>query len=193
MKKLLILILLFSCCTKEIQSPEIPESGYTTYTIDKGDHNSTPATVKIYNKDCEISGKFYFNYNSIYNLNSVDQFDWNKLVGYKLDLNNVPSHAAMIGWRYNTDYHTFQICPYFNNNGIVFPNESEIIDINVFEPVNFYIQHKGENGTIKLWNKDFKIEKTVKLKKAGLFSRVHPWFGGNQEAPNKVELYLKID
>jgi hypothetical protein len=187
-------LLLLLACNKAVLEKTLPDpADYKKFSIQQGDHNSTPLLMKMFYQNCYINGKFYFTEASKYNLGDEDQYDFNKLVGFKLDYNPVPNHSALIGWRYDTLMDCFQVAPYFNKNGLVLPLSSEIVDIEPYEVVNYQIKLQGKLATIRLYNEYFDIEKELELKKAGLFTRVHPWFGGNEFAPNDIELYLRIE
>lgn len=182
-----ILSLLFAC--KKTDS--LKNSGFTKYTVNSGDHNSTPFYFKGYVGECNINASAYFTENSVYNLNSVDQLDWNKLDGFKLDYNGVPNHAAMVAWRYNVIDSIFEIAPYFNNNGLVLPDTNEIIKVKPYEIFYYNVSLNGKNSSISITHKLVTITKSRVLRNAFAFTRVSAWFGGNMTAPNKVELFIK--
>lgn len=166
-------------------------SGYQKYSIKSGSHNSTPIYLKTFWNKCNISSSAYFTENSKYYLGDSDQFDWNKLDGFKLDYNSIPNNAAMVAWRYNTLEGTFEVAPYFNKNGIVFPDSSEIIKVNVNEVFSYNVSFDGSNATVAITKNGVIVNKAAVLKKTTLFTRVSVWFGGNRAAPSDLEVFIK--
>ena len=197
MKNILFILLafLFFSCSKQALNPndqdtwKTPET-YTTHSIDSGKHSSSPISTQILWKNSFLSGYAYFDSSSIYHLPNVDSLDWNKLIGYKLDWNSVPNHASMVGWRYNQKNNTFEICPYFNNEGIVFPDEDQILKLELGEPFYYEVSLNGKNAYIRIENQYLEIYKEIELKKAWLYTSVSPWFGGTSKAPNDIKVYI---
>lgn len=190
MKKILLLI---SCslfaCKKEVNQLKL--TGYTKYTVAQGSHNSTPVFLRTFWGGCNINGSAYFTENSKYDLGDSDQYDWNKLDGFKLDFNSVPNNAAMIGWRYNLVDSTFEIAPYFNNYGIVLPDSNQIIKVAVNEVFDYNIRLSGNTATISITKDNITTTKFRVLKYASFFTRVSLWFGGNRVSPKNVEVFIK--
>lgn len=189
-KKLIIAMGLFSflfACKKEVNPLKL--TGFTKYTISQGSHSSSPIFIKPLSGDCTISGEAYFTEDSFYDLGTIDQLDWNKLDGFKLDYNPVPNHAAMIGWRALDS--VIEVGPYFNNKGIVFPDTNEILRIPPFEIFYYTISLRGKVATVSITYNGTTITKSQVLRSAFLYTRVSFWFGGNRTAPNKVECFIK--
>jgi len=190
MKKIFLLSIcaLFGC-KKEVN--EFKLDNYTKYTVNSGSHSSTPVFLKTFINSCNINGSAYFTENSKYNLGTSDQYDWNKLDGFKLDLNSVPNNSAMIAWRYNIVDNVFEIGPYFNNYGLVFPDNNQIIKVGVNEVFGYNVKLSGKVATISITKGNVTVSKVKELKSAFIFTRVSLWFGGNRTAPNKIEVFIK--
>lgn len=190
MKKILIVLALFSCNKADFNQDLDFKKGFTKVTIKENNHSSTPLFTKVYYKNCKFSGKAYFTENSKYYL-SNNSLQWNKLTGFKLDYNTVPNNAGMVAWRYIPSDTIFEVAPYFNKNGIVFPDTNEILRVKVNEQFDFFCQLQGKNATIRISKDSTIIEKQLTLINALFFTRVSVWFGGSEKAPNDIELYIK--
>lgn len=178
--------LIFGC--KKVDQLRV--SGFTKYSVSKGGNSSTPIAFQTFINNCNINASAYFTEKSKYNLVDVDQFDWNKLDGFKLDLNSVPNNSALIGWRYNVVANYFEIAPYFNNNGLVLPDNNEILTILPNEIFTYNVKFSGKKATISITKGNITITKTRQLKSAFIFPRVSLWFGGNKTAPNNLEVFI---
>lgn len=162
------------------------------YIHPKGAHGSEPFTPKIWIR--KVSGIFHFTPEAKYNLNSIEQGDWNKMCGIGFNPLKPNQNAAMIAWRYNTNKQLFEVSPYFNvNSNIVrFDNQpSKIIQLYPFERVEFTIDYWGVNfksTDLKFW---IQTPYPTNLKSNYWTSfRIQPWFGGNKPAPNDIFLHL---
>jgi hypothetical protein len=182
--RILALFLLCSCCKLD--------DGYTRFVTKKGDHRSTPTCLKI-KTDAELSGSVYFTEGSKYELDTANQKNWNKVTGFRLDLNKVPKASAMVVWKYNNRTSLFDVAPYFNKDGIVFPSQSNVISVNTYDLVFFDISCDKVSCFVHVWSGSQEGFGTVELDKGLLVKQVHPWFGGSAVAPNDVEIFLKIN
>lgn len=186
---LVIVYLIFSCQPKPID-PDI-YSKWTPITIKKGDHKSSPIDTKVLTGDCHLEADFKFTEGSRYFLNDIDSLDWNKLFGFKLDYNNVPNHSAMVGWRYSKWNNTWEVCPYFNNDGIVFPDTNEILTVSEKEIIKCEAILQSDKAIIKISANGQSITKTQILKKGVVYTSVGVWFGGNKTAPNDIIVWKR--
>lgn len=183
--RLLLLITFFSCNKSKDMN------GYVKYKVKKGEHASSPLYFYTYVKSCNIKSSAFFTEKSVYDLKNSDQLDWNKLDGFKMDLNRVPTHAAMVAWRYNIVDSVFEVAPYFNNNGLILPEFNEIIKLKEGETFGYNISLYGDNANVTITKGVVTIGKTLKLRSGFILTRVSLWFGGNKKAPNDIEVYIK--
>jgi hypothetical protein len=193
MKKtiLWVSLALFSCQKQEFDIDALKKK-YRRVTIQENTHTSSPLFTKVFYKNCDFTGSAYFTDKSRYYLtNNVLQ--WNKLSGFKLDANSVPNHAGMVAWRYIVNDSIWEVAPYFNKNGIIFPDTNEILRVGMNEVFNFRCKLQGKNATITIFKDSTMITKGVELINALFFTRVSVWFGGTEKAPNFIELYKRIN
>lgn len=156
-------------------------------------HSSVPFTPKCWIKS--IKGRFEFTSKSIYNFDNIDQFDWNKLCGISWNPFQPNQNALMLGWRYRPDIKKFEVCPYINYNGRNIPYElpEQILTFEIRDLGEFFI----DKEEISFRNCEQKGKVSIKVPPGvsghWLTSfRVQPWFGGNNVAPNQVELNLSF-
>ena len=134
-----------------------------------------------------------FTINSAYDLQDVDQFDWNKFTGIAFTPLEPDRNSAMVGWRFNLNTQEFEIAPFYNvDKKRILPNEvTEVISVPAGETFTFDVNYTG----ITL---DYGDQHVVKAYPEGLIpnvwtaARVSGWFGGNEVAPRTVSYYLRL-
>jgi hypothetical protein len=159
-------------------------------TIYKGTHFAIPNSAGLFVK--ETVGTGTFTTNSAYDLQDVDQFDWNKFTGITFTPLEPDRNAAMVGWRYNLSTQEFEIGPYYNvDKARISPNDNQIIRVPVGETFHFDVNYAG----ITLTYEDQRVEKPYPpglTANVWTAARVSGWFGGNEVAPRTVSYFLRL-
>jgi hypothetical protein len=139
-----------------------------------------------------VTGTAMFTEQSIYDLHSVDQYDWNKLTGISFTFLRPDKNALMVAWRYNVADNDFEVAPYYNVDlARILPDEqTEVIKVPIGESFGFTVDYSGI--TLTYGNKTvFKpIPAELPTNQLTAF-RVQPWFGGTSLPPTTLSLYLK--
>jgi hypothetical protein len=92
-----------------------------------------------------VTGSAMFTENSIYDLQSLDQYDWNKLTGISFNFLRPDTNALMVVWRYNVAENVFEIAPYYNVDlARILPDENtEVIKVPIGQSFDFAVDYSG--------------------------------------------------
>jgi hypothetical protein len=154
-------------------------------TITKGTNNPNPYHgYGLVANQKGISSRVRFNDSAKYNLNSRDQFDWNKTFG----LNGSQSGTeCRWGWRWNVAKNCLELYPYIRNNGSIHFDDNLIFsNVPLNEYLNLKIEIKADryvftyNGQCK----EIPVILTGKYNSTCQYNAL--WFGGNSPAPQQV-------
>ncbi len=171
-----------------------------TFTVEKGSHFSFPRTFKLMNKPQEIIWNIILNDDCNYVIRekdgkvSRDQYDWNKLCGVYFSLFNTRKDAAMIGWRYNIENDNIELSPYYHisKSRDMFPT---LITAKRGEPIeiklNMDYKSKTYEWAINVNGKTAEHEMPF-THNNNFCSLINFYFGGNQEAPQKVSAQIGV-
>jgi hypothetical protein len=158
---------------------------------------SFPRTPAFFVKN--VTGSAMFTDSSIYDLHSVDQYDWNKLTGISFNFFHPDQNALMVGWRYNVADNDFEIAPYYNVDfARILPNENpndpnnEVIKVPIGQSFNFAVDYSGITLTYGNQTVFKPIPADLPTNQLTAF-RIQPWFGGTSLPPNRLSLYLKTN
>lgn len=183
MKNIILIFFLFitSCSTNP---PMIDvEDDFTTYGIKQGEHSSGNHISLTLSKKIECL--VVLTETCIYDLNSDDQGDINKLFGLS-DSYNHSDHSARFGWRYFNN--RIEILSYVRRDGnfyyefigVVEPNQINVYKIEILEDkYRFYFNKKILD-----------MDRTSKY--SGIRYKLYPYFGGNNFAPHNVFIKIKF-
>ena len=160
-------------------------------TIYKGTHFAIPNNSGLFVKQTVGTGTFTTN--SAYDLQDVDQYDWNKFTGIAFTPLEPDRNSAMVGWRYNLTTQEFEIAPFYNvDKKRILPNElTEVISVPAGETFTFDVNYTG----ITLRYGDQYVQKPYPvdlIPNVWTAARVSGWFGGNEVAPRTVSYYLRL-
>jgi hypothetical protein len=166
------------------------------FTHLKGQHLSIPSNIlfNIQNKDLPINQlfEFYFTEDNKYSFDDADQFDWNKILGFKGEFFQPMFETVMVGWRYNKAENCFEIIPYFHLGGAEHHfDETKIVKLKTNEKGFCVINIVRENVTCTIYtnnNAQLQTDERVFSKKYNRFWRVGAWFGGQKCSPRKMVL-----
>lgn len=156
------------------------------YTVKKGNHFSFPALYKPFVNS--VKGMARFSTLSEYDIEGVDQGDWNKLAGIAYGL-RPHYNTALIGWRYNEEKNLFEVAPYYNVKGkIVQPRPEDILELKAGDLFSFTINKYGID--IFSHKGGVTIRKPSPVQHTLLNYRVVHYFGGNSPAPSDVSVNI---
>lgn len=162
----------------------------TPIVIFKGTHFSLPRQTVLWVKN--VTGHATFTENSIYDLNSEDQYDWNKLTGITFTPLRPDTDAIMVAWRYNLDSQMFEIGPYYNKDlARIMPTDDQIISVPLGEEFDFAVDYNG----ITLTYGDQTVYKPLPEGLVPNFwtsERISSWFGGTSVAPKTVSYFMHL-
>lgn len=138
-----------------------------------------------------VNGFATFTPKSVYDLHSVDQYDWNKLTGISF---SIPGdvNSSMVAWRYNVTSGEFEVAPFFNVDRVrILPEPAYILSVPIGETFDFAVDYDGISITVG--------DQTVyKATPEGLTPnfwtsyRVSVWFGGTSLPPKLIQLKLRV-
>jgi len=185
------------------------KSGFGKQTVFKGNHYSS--AFPWITTASGLSYQFAFNSTARYNLNNVDQYDWNKLPGMG-DCGSIAlsRNGAMFGWRWNVLTQRVEISAYANrfghhqywdnNQNSVQLVELEMTDIQEFAPLRFDIQIQGSrylftvsgrlpNG--RVINAQSTLARGCESRPNRFKNGSNFYFGGTSVAPASTSGYVK--
>ncbi|MGZ3854579.1 MAG: hypothetical protein ACXVBX_17415 [Flavisolibacter sp.] len=209
---LMMLPLLFACCTKHIdqktikstpQSVEAPAvdktsrtttATFTKFTIQQGAHECDQRTIKsVSGTSMNFVAKF--DSTAIYPAVITDYnhaYDVNKLYGFSEGLNN-QYNSARIGWRWLNG--ELQLFAYVYVNGTLLRDPVSydppfIKSVSVGTEVNCNIAISGNNY---IFTVDGVVVKTARGTSASKYQgyQQFPYFGGTLTAPHLINLLIK--
>jgi hypothetical protein len=139
----------------------------------------------------QVNGFGTFTKNSVYDLNSADQNDWNKLSGISFAIPG-DVNSTMVAWRYNVTSGDFEVAPFFNvDKARILPTQAEIITVPIGDTFDFHVDYDGI--TIGSGDKTvFKATPTGLTPNFWTSYRTSVWFGGTSLPPNLIQLKLKL-
>lgn len=162
------------------------------YTIKAGQHNST-LWPRLWVDESSWDVKGMFTESCIYNLNSFDQLDWNKLFGVGYGFNHM-QNSARWGWRWNLTTELFELAPFCHVNGKMVMDEP----VMVVEPNQHFTLAITDTGVSwKFWcgkdgfNADSEAGEVLHDKLPRWGFRLFPYVGGNN--PAKHNMTIKLD
>lgn len=187
----------FISCTKIDTHHDKP---WKTYTIEAGEHFSSPSYFEIYTAKTRIdSGCIMLDSSMIYDLESTDQLDFNKFRGFRFGagtVDGVPKKTAQVGWRWNTKDSCFEVGPYYNNHPtklIDYPDSNFILCFKPGEIVHFVRRYDRPSGEafIHIWNDSTLIVSHRFMGHYNLYYSTGFYFGGNNSAPHTMKMKIK--
>jgi hypothetical protein len=131
-----------------------------------------------------ISSRVRFNDSARYNLNSRDQFDWNKTFG--LNGSEIGIECRW-GWRWNLDANCLELYPYVRHNGsVIFDNSLIFSGVSLNEWLNLKIEVKSDRYVFTLNGQVKEVFLNLAGKYNGSCQYNALWFGGTSPAPQQV-------
>lgn len=154
-----------------------------TYTCFKNWHWFLPILPRIYffKRNWKWCVKFIEGWN--YDLQGVDQYDWNKLCGVS-NTWNPRKESLRVVWRYNIDYKIITVSVFLERNSVF---ESYLsIDLVKEKIANISFKKLGDKTKVTINDQsqvfDFKLN--------NISYKSMCYFGGNKTAPNKMKINI---
>lgn len=189
-----LIFLLGMACLLQACVPDFLLPNPELVVIEAGEHEPFPKrkTGLLINPHT-ISATVTFDSTCIYDLKSVDQHDWNKVIGLGFvgsknqDLGSAPHQVdgARIGWRWSPDCGCIELAAYAYVDGQRISFKIGEAKINQPTPMVIKIDYdKKEYRVMEGTPIPFTHNKTFAYK-TGLY------FGGNQPAPHRIQVRIK--
>lgn len=127
------------------------------YLIKKGKHYSFRFPFLVWNKK-RMEVKFRFDDSAVYQIDSKNQSDWNKIFGFSRGFHH--RNSIRLAWRWNQKISKVEIAEYRYTDGIrsyskpilaINPNETHTLEISIGNPSSFklgYILYPYFGGNI---------------------------------------------
>lgn len=158
-------------------------------------HFAIPSWFKLKMKPLGLHYKIKFNDSCRYNLDNLDQQDWNKLNGITNAVfgNAQYSQTFMMVWRYNVITKKFEIGAYLHNypeqerstpedNKTVYVMDGDSCDVMVL--IQDKIRLNIDNSTVEI---------PTNIKFNHIVRETNPWFGGNNPAPQFIHFEVEFN
>lgn len=133
--------------------------------------------------------KVTFDLNCLYDLNSIDNLDINKLYGFSFG-NNHHKNSIRIGWNCQEKNDKISLFAYWYQNGD--RNSIKLLDVDIFQEIQITMINLPSSNKcqIVIGKNIFSIPFNYKdIERKGW--RLFPYFGGNQKTPHAMNIYLE--
>lgn len=174
----------------------------TIYTVQPGKHDFWPPEPRT----PVLSGGFSWQWDVVfdascrYSLPGEDQKDFNKGGGVSMRMFSNNRDAVMWAWRYNPKGDKVDITLYVNRNGkneIGEPGKLVLLGVPVAERVRITLTYSGGgNWSLTAAHRDASgrvvdiATMYNNIKTPAVLWRLGLWFGGNQPAPNEMQVWV---
>ncbi len=156
---------------------------YKTFTIKQGKHRSTNALS--YSKDTMFNWNIEFDSSAIYVIDSTNQLDINKLIGWSDCGEDHMEASIRFGWRWVND--SLEIHWFKHENGNF--SFAKITNVYLCKPYNYYLR-------IHTWDYEMQVDgvkvfiprNCVKQRRR---YQLYPYFGGDEVAPHDITIKIK--
>lgn len=155
----------------------------TVYTIKKGEYYSDAKHKVIANK---LKYQIKFDQSAVYKIDSVNQYDINKLFGFNGCYATHDYISARFGWNYVND--SVKIYYYIYDHGKRIYGYLTSVNINEF--YTYELIQTTKDYTFKIKDITYVHKKSTKCL-AQFNYHLWPYFGGNIPAPHEVKIYFK--
>lgn len=197
----LLSLLLFAGCSKPssdgdavnnensgdgiINGRAVKTAQYTKYTIRKGEHYCDQNTVKMI-KVSQMNFMVKFDNTAMYQtIDPVNQYDINKLYGFS-EGNNHQYNSARIGWAWNDG--ALRLYAYAYNNGI--RQSQEITTVAIGSEISCSISLSGYNYIFTVNGVSVTLPRASSTSSTSGY-QLYPYFGGDEVAPNDINIWIK--
>jgi hypothetical protein len=129
-----------------------------------------------------------FDESARYDLESNDQDDINKLMGFAEANSHHHDNSARIGWRYSVDKDQIEIFSYIYDGGDLI--YQHLADVNINETIAYQINLFEDEYEFVVNGIVFRQERNADHM-TGVYYMLFPYFGGNSVAPHDISIYIK--
>lgn len=159
---------------------------FIKYTILQGQHYCDKS-VYVATKYQQLSFIVKFDSSAIYkNVQSVNQYDINKLFGFSDNNALHQAYSARFGWRWSNN--ALRIFAYVYNNGIRITKELATVVIGA--EINCTIKVTSTNYIFILNGKETLMPRESTTVTADGY-KLYPYFGGDETAPHNIFILIK--
>ena len=155
------------------------------YRHPKGVHFSLPFRFNATRKN-KFRVWFYFDSSAVYVHPDSDQFDYNKLWGYKKKFFYPMRQSFMIGWRYIPNNGRIDVNAYGHAKKGDRQISSPLLSAKIKKW--YYVDVEVFEGHVEMRYKE-RLE-VVEGKFQGLKYLINPWFGGQKVPPHSVKMQI---
>lgn len=164
------------------------------YKVKKGRHAFWPFAGSVLCNPSYLIYEVVFDNPAKYNLNTNDQFDWNKGGGLSYNMFTNHKNSAMWAWRYSPLYEKFHLTYYVHDGDKIRKGDLDYVTLDPGQKVTITLK-VSEEGEFRYWftignnSREFIVHTNSKRKR---FARqIGAWFGGNMTAPKKLFFRMK--
>ena len=119
-----------------------------------------------------------------YIIEDNDKYDYNKLCGISNSI-NVRNNSLRIGWRYNQENNTIDLCSYKEIKNIF--EAEKIFECSLNKEIKIEINKLSKTQVEIIVNDNSKI---IEFKINNISFNTNVYFGGNKSAPNKIVIKI---
>lgn len=159
------------------------------YKIKKGKHRAWPLSLGLFFKATTIRKTVVFGAGCNYWLEGLDMIDTNKLFGLAFIPEGVHKESARFGWRYdNAKSIVLSAYCYVNGERII----KELCKVPRFQKITcaLYVQKENYVFDVLIDGAPQASERVPKYHNRKLAYKLGVYFGGNQTAPQTMEIEL---
>lgn len=168
-------------------NPVILPATSHTYVIPEGEHYCLETNLGAFEMD-QLSLEVTFDSSAIYtSVDPVNQWDWNKLIGFSDCGSFHQVNSFRIGWRWTPNYGV-ELAAYGYENGNRY---SQAIDtIELFEKAQILISKDSSLYYLNLNGRESHHLRGCDSETVGYW--LYPYFGGDEVAPDTVQILLNF-
>lgn len=184
--RILELFFCFSCIIGCSHSNKLnPDNEFVEYIIQAGEQYSSNNSIQILDSISEMKFIARFDSTAIYTtLDSINQYDINKLYGFSDNNTMHHTNSARIGWRWL--HHELQLLGYIYNDSVRSSLHIKSVALNTNINCSIKIQSNSYvftvDGTTITMPRSSTIAKGYQL---------FPYFGGDEVAPHLIRIWIK--
>lgn len=195
------LLSVFGCRKDE----EVTAEYLRIFTVKKGRHDFAPPEFRSMYRLSRLGSLDYeviFDASCTYTIPGEDQGDFNKGGGLSFDLTSNTKNAAMWAWRHTPGV-GIELSGYFHEAGqtyIGMPGELAAMVVQPGDKVKIQVWRAFDTWKVTFVKLDAQGNGIDYAEHEKMFSRYHKtgyriglWFGGNQPAPNEMQVWVDFD
>ncbi len=186
--RLVILVLggIFQSCSWFGPQPSFSDD-YITYVIPAGQHDIEQSTTSLFNGS-SLKFQAIFDSSAIYNnIIPENKYDVNKLMGFSDCSSPHHENSARFGWNWFNDALHISAYTYVNGNRVV--KEIGISDLG--EPHAYKIEIVDNMYLFTFDDQLVKMDRHCSGS-VGIAYNLFPYFGGDETAPHKIKIKVRI-